>query len=441
MLRRVTPSELDPVIQRSADQGLRGIVEAFGSNFLLGDMLMVGDAALATKLLMNRPDTTHRAKSYVAANDGMPGGAGILFMDGEPWERRLRALMPAFKRTSIDSGTAVLANAVEEATSTLDASAEGDLFADVTTVGLRAVLRGGYGLNPDHPEVRAFGALMREYKTFTMSPKSSHRLDRIASTPKTWLYLPVVVKRLASLKGIVGRLERVVATLVADDSVVADRDGWFGRLVADGLRGRELTNELNHLYGAFTAADYTVTQTLIRLVETPGAAARALDEMNAASEGRASLALADLDRMPFTRGFVLEVMRLYPVSTGSSRQLGEPLTVEGETLPPGTQVMILLASLLRDPNLWPEPHALRPERWLEKNPDARDSGWIPFLRGPRKCIGRDLAELHLLLVVHAFLRRFDVTLAGPVPPVPPYLIPRFAGPVPWRRQRRASLAA
>ena len=45
----------------------------------------------------------------------------------------------------------------------------------------------------------------------------------------------------------------------------------------------------------------------------------------------------------------------------------------------------------RDPNIYPEPEAFRPERWLRGHSEAEkhihNFAWLPFGFGPRMCIG------------------------------------------------------
>ncbi len=54
-----------------------------------------------------------------------------------------------------------------------------------------------------------------------------------------------------------------------------------------------------------------------------------------------------------------------------------------------------------NPDVFDDPDAFRPERW-EVGRDKRrvmDRFWIPFGKGPRACVGRELALAELVLVV------------------------------------------
>jgi cytochrome P450 len=49
----------------------------------------------------------------------------------------------------------------------------------------------------------------------------------------------------------------------------------------------------------------------------------------------------------------------------------------------------------RDPHYFPQPEAFRPERYLPGNPYAptHPDAWRPYEKGPRNCIGQDLAMI------------------------------------------------
>ena len=69
----------------------------------------------------------------------------------------------------------------------------------------------------------------------------------------------------------------------------------------------------------------------------------------------------------------------------------------------------------RDLTLVPEPDAFRPERWLHgngggarKHPLAKYV--VPFGKGPRQCLGMNLAMAELNLVLAHIFRRVDMEL-------------------------------
>ncbi len=66
--------------------------------------------------------------------------------------------------------------------------------------------------------------------------------------------------------------------------------------------------------------------------------------------------------------------------------------------------------VLRSPAVYPDPDAFIPDRWLGEDAKANEASLVTFSKGPRSCMGTNLAYCNLYLVIAGIFRRFDVTL-------------------------------
>nr|POE49476.1 putative sterigmatocystin biosynthesis p450 monooxygenase [Quercus suber] len=129
-----------------------------------------------------------------------------------------------------------------------------------------------------------------------------------------------------------------------------------------------------------------------------------------------------LNRLEYTMAVIREALRLQPpASTIRKGTKGFFLhdSKTGEALP--TENFMLWpvdVGLQRHPVHWaPDPHTFRPERHLSSSgSDASanytsNPAWVAFSKGPRNCIGQELAILETKIIIAMTVRRFVFTPA------------------------------
>ncbi|XP_067448497.1 cytochrome P450 3A40-like [Thunnus thynnus] len=113
-------------------------------------------------------------------------------------------------------------------------------------------------------------------------------------------------------------------------------------------------------------------------------------------------------QMEYLNMVVNESMRLYPIANRLERMAKASVEVNGVTIPKGTTIMVPVYTLHRDPALWPEPEAFKPERFSKENKDNIDPyAFLPFGTGPRNCIGMRFALLMMKLALVEILQNFS----------------------------------
>jgi cytochrome P450 len=105
-----------------------------------------------------------------------------------------------------------------------------------------------------------------------------------------------------------------------------------------------------------------------------------------------------------------EILRLKPVLPNAEPRLTkQPVTIGGVEYPAGVALLASAFLVHHDPDIYPEPYAFRPERFLDNPPGTYT--WIPFGGGRRRCLGASFALQEMKIVLGAVLERYEVAPA------------------------------
>ena len=108
-----------------------------------------------------------------------------------------------------------------------------------------------------------------------------------------------------------------------------------------------------------------------------------------------------------------ETLRLRPILALVLRKLTEPMEIGGMELPAGVNVAPCVYLIHRRPDVYPDPYAFRPERFIEQ--PAGTYTWIPVGGGVRRCLGASFALFEMRVVLRELVARVDLRAADPRP--------------------------
>jgi cytochrome P450 len=118
----------------------------------------------------------------------------------------------------------------------------------------------------------------------------------------------------------------------------------------------------------------------------------------------------------YLRACIDEALRMSPPVGGTlwrqSAATKEPLIIDSQSVPLGTQVGVNIFSLHHNEDCFPEPFSYKPERWLpsetsEAQRKRMNTAFVPFSIGARSCAGKAMAYLETSLVIIKILHYFD----------------------------------
>jgi cytochrome P450 len=191
------------------------------------------------------------------------------------------------------------------------------------------------------------------------------------------------------------------------DMLIAARDADTGQ----GMSREQLRDEIATIFiaGHETTAN-TLSWAWYLLAQHPDAYQKLQEEVDRVLQGRVPT-LDDLPSLPYTAAVFDETLRLFPAAPSLPRRTATATTLNEYAVEAGTQVFVSIYSIHRRADLWDEPEAFRPERFLaEMHKDRHHLAFMPFGAGQRLCIGANFAQLEGQLLLAQIAQCYELRL-------------------------------
>ena len=177
-----------------------------------------------------------------------------------------------------------------------------------------------------------------------------------------------------------------------------------------------LTQEAQTLVGAGTeTTGNTLSMTTFYLLANPTEGRRLKEEL-LSLEGDPSqqISYQKLQKLPYLSAVISEGLRISTSVAGRLPRVSPTASIDYDTytIPAGTAISMSIRDVHFDESIFPDAHRFTPERWLGDDKRALEKYLMPFSRGPRNCVGMNLALAELYGVIDNLFRRFDMELAG-----------------------------
>lgn len=235
--------------------------------------------------------------------------------------------------------------------------------------------------------------------------------------PPMWLPTP----RNRRFRGVMAGLDELMFGLIRDrrsgtdrhsvgsvdllDMLVDARDADTGA----GMTDREVRDEVITTFAAgHETTAITLSWAYYLLSNHPEQRAQLHAEIDSVLGDRLP-EMADLQRLPYTKGVFEEALRLYPSAPIVPRLVTRPTVLASHHLEPGTRVLIDLYNIHRHPDHWPNPERFDPTRFSPENSRGRARyAHMPFGGGPHLCVGKQFALLEAQVLLAVLSRRFEM---------------------------------
>ncbi|KAK4545768.1 hypothetical protein LTR36_002722 [Oleoguttula mirabilis] len=226
------------------------------------------------------------------------------------------------------------------------------------------------------------------------------------------------VEAVQNLAGIA--IARVDARLAAAERGEIQRVDLLARLMqgkdenGNKMGRSELTAEaLTQLIAGSDTTSNTSCALLYHCLMHPEVVKKLQAELDQALPSNDVPQFAQVKDLPYLDMVIQETLRIHSTSSQGLPRVVPPgpgVEVAGHHFPQGVVLSVPAYTMHHSKEIWgPDADKFRPERW-EKVTERQKLAFIPFSYGPRACVGRNVAEMELALIVATVFRRYEFEL-------------------------------
>ena len=372
--------------------------ERYGDMFTLriaseGHWVMLNDPEHVKQVFTGDPKLFHAGEANEVLLP-LLGEHSVLLLDDGPHMRERKLLLPPFHGERMARYGELMTEIAEAEVATWPVREPLELLPRMQAVTLEVIMRAVFGVERG-ARLDELRRVLRELLGNAMDPRSMLLIAALG--PRRFSRLPMVKRELRPADELlfdeIDRRRR--------DPDLEEREDIMSLLLQarhdDGspMTDRELRDELMTLLVAGHETTATgLAWALERLVRHPDKLERLRVEAETGEE-------------EYLDAVIKETLRLRPVIPIVVRQLRAPVEIGGYRLPAGARVAPCITLVHRSEDVYPDPHAFRPERFLEQ--PAGTYTWFPFGGGVRRCLGASFAMFEMKQVLTAVVRQLELT--------------------------------
>ena len=182
----------------------------------------------------------------------------------------------------------------------------------------------------------------------------------------------------------------------------------------DFVQARDLGVLLTGPYvaGLDTVAN-TVAAATYGILKTPGVLEKVQAEADALY-AKDTVTEMDIRGLDYIQGCLKEAMRLWPIAVAQMRTTNHDLEFEGHVIPKDEMIFIGTSVPHFMEEYFPDPFKFDPDRFNDERREHMKPGvYAPFGRGPHSCLGQNLAEVLMGVIMARVFHRLDLSLDSP----------------------------
>ena len=413
-------------------------IQLFGS-----DAIIVSDPALLKIILQTKMNTFKKDLEWTYKPFMVLLGNGLVTSDGDSWRRQRTLLANHLKIGILDDIPNMALKAVTRLSAKVDkAKTDGTLIEmaeEFRHMTLQVIAEAILSLSPEESDqtfANMYLPIVTEGNLRTWNP------ERMYIPTPSWFqfhkdvarlnnYVTSLIEKRWELRSLEGKSDHPTERVqdVLDICLGAiPKEEWCNEIIAQ-LRDEIKTfilagHETSASMLAWTLYELSLDINAESLVKLQSEANQVFANCRDTKTGRINKLpkRSELDKLVYTDCCLRESLRKYSVVPTVVRVNNQDVELEKYKVCKGSTLMVSMQGVHHNPEYWPEPLVYKPERFLQP---LAPYTFLPFIEGPRMCLGQYLSLLESKVVLAILLStfRFEVTNTVDAGLKHPFMVP------------------
>ena len=341
----------------------------------------------------------------------MLGENSVLLLDGARHKRERKLLMPPFHGERMRLYGEIMREAADRSIDNWPEEQPFPIHERMQAITLDIILRAVFGVD-EGALLQKLRALLIEFLRLVgssplllirrlqvnLGPLTSwQRISQLGHAIDTALYEQIAQRKAAAQNGRTDIMAMLIEARDEDGQPMSDQE-LRDEMITMLLAGHETTA---------TSLSWVVH----RLLQNPDVLEKVRAELQRVVGG-GPIQAEHMSELAYLDATIKETARLNPIVPVVARYLEQPTRIGAYEIPAGCVAAPCIYLTHRRPELWPEPEAFNPDRFVGKRVDPYT--FFPFGGGVRHCLGAAFAAYEMKIVLAQMLSRVSLR------PVPGY---------------------
>ncbi len=344
-------------------------------------------------------------------------GHGLTFSEGEMWKRHRKMISGSFNYEALKSKVPLVQATTKEFFDKIGPEGCKDygLINKIQEITGEIVGRMFFGENlgkyslDNKPLTTYLTDLISDLFVLSLSPMGLLLGEKLVQLTPTYVKLMKRVKKLREVchkiikdrKAQEGDKGNDLLAILLATQTASDPDNM--------MSDEEIVDEfITFFSGGMDSTGHLIGMALYLLIQHPEYLEKLKKEREMFYKAGENAEMDSVNKMEELHCFLKETLRFYtPIPFSMDRLALKDHKIGDLDIPKGMKVKPDYFAMAFDEQHWVKPERFNPERWKGK---VDPYTFLPFLAGPRNCIGQHLAIMEAKVIVSEFLERFEFKL-------------------------------